>query len=51
MVERMEGSKGQDMSLHPIAVGIIIAVQKVGGGISGTLSRIFRLAHSHLMQK
>ena len=47
----MGGSKHRDASLRPIAVGIVMAVQKVGGGISGTLSRIFRLAPSHLMQK
>ena len=45
------GSKCQDVLLCPIAVGVIMAVQKVGGGISGTSRRIFRLAHSHLTRK
>ena len=45
----MEGSKCQDTLLHPISVGVVMAVQKVGGGISGTSSRIFGLAPSHLM--
>ena len=47
----MGGSKCQDMSSCPIAVGIVVAVQKVGGGTSGTLRRIFGLAPSHLTQK
>ena len=34
--------------MRPIAVGIVVAVQKMGGGISGTSSRIFGLACSHL---
>ena len=42
----MEGSMCRDASSHPIAVGVIVAVQKVGGGISGTSSRIFGLAHT-----
>ena len=37
------GSKCQDVSSHPIAVGVVVAVQKVGGGISGTLRRIFQI--------
>ena len=47
----MGGSKCRDALSCPIAVGVVVAVQKVGGGISGTLSRIFGLARSHLMQK
>ena len=47
----MEWSLCQDMSLCPIAVGIIMAVQKVGGGTSGTSRRNFGLAPSHLTQK
>ena len=45
------GSECQDTSSCPIAVGVIVAVKKVGGGTSGALRRIFRLAHSHLMRK
>ena len=42
----MEGSMCRDASSRPIAVGVIVAVQKVGGGISGTSSRILGLAHT-----
>ena len=38
----------QDASSHPIAVGVVVAVQKVG---EGTLSKIDGGALSHLMQK
>ena len=42
----MGGSKCQDASSHQFVVGIIVAVQKVGGGTS---SKIDGGAPSHLM--
>ena len=42
-------SKCQDVSSHLIAVSVVMAVQMMGGGISGTLSRIFGLVPSYLM--
>ena len=47
----MGGGECQDVLSCPIAIGVIMAVQKVGGGTSGALRRIFRLAPSHLTQK